>query len=139
MLFQAGHVPGLGTWMFSHHEVPFPESSQLPPSCLYNSGTRCFRKSPKFIPLFLPLHLPPAEDLCRKPQKSVQDTPWPSSQQAGDLCAPERQRAGIRDKDRRYRKREKGGGEDNNGKGGKGAKESGGLYVLREGRTNDCL
>lgn len=67
-----------------------------------------FHKSPKFIAFFHPLHLPSAEDLCRKTQKSFQDTPWSSSQHKGDSFVPERQRAGIRDKDRRWRKREEG-------------------------------
>ena len=49
----------------------------------------------------------------------------PSSQHKGDLFAPERQRAGIRDKDKKQRKREK----------GKGTKERGGSGEGKGGRT----
>jgi hypothetical protein len=44
----------------------------------------------------------------------------PNSPHKGDWFAPERQRAGRRDKDRRYKKREQGGGARRRSKGGEG-------------------
>lgn len=56
----------------------------------------------------------------------AQDTARPSAQHEGDLFVPKGQRAGIRNKDRRQRKREMGKGTQERG----GGKEQG-----REGRV----
>jgi hypothetical protein len=53
-------------------------------------------------------------------------TPVPSSQHKGDFFAPERQRAGIRDKDRRQdREKGKGTGKTDTGKGYLSQKDKG--------------
>lgn len=50
MLFQAGHVPGLGTWMFSLREVPFPESPSFLQAASMIQGPGAFASPQSLYP-----------------------------------------------------------------------------------------